>query len=138
MRVTEQIDAMEVSSAKPFNYLVVTRVWAVTLMLPLLVTYMAFVGLMGAYLNIHSNEQTSFPAFIDDAFARLSFLDIASSTFKALIYGFTIGITGAYMGYRAEQGTVGVGRAANVAVVVAMYLIFIEEMLIVQVVNAIR
>src|SRR5579859_1514497 len=138
MRVTEQIDAMEVSSANPFKFLVVTRIVAICCMLPLLVTYMAFVGLAGSYLNVHQNEQTSLRAFIDDAFGRISFLDLFASAFKALAYGFTIGVTGCYMGYTAGQGTVGVGRAANSAVVVSMFLIFVEEILIVQVVNAIR
>ncbi len=138
MKVTEQVDAMEVSSTNPFKFLVVTRVVATTCMLPLLVTYMAFLGLMGSYLNVHQNEQTSYEAFIGDAFSRLSFLDIFASTFKSLAYGFTIGIAGCYTGYTAGQGTVGVGKAANSAVVVAMFVIFIEEILIVQVVNSWR
>jgi phospholipid/cholesterol/gamma-HCH transport system permease protein len=138
MRVTEQIDAMEVSSANPFKFLVVTRVAAISLILPVLVTYMAFVGLIGSFLNVHQNEQTSLQAFIDEAFGRISFLDLFSSAFKALIYGFTIGITSCYMGFTAGQGTVGVGKAANSAVVVSMFVIFVEEILIVQLVNAIR
>ena len=54
---------------------------------------------------------------------------------NSAIYGFTIGMTGCFSGYIAQQGTVGVGRAANTAVVVSMFLIFIEEMVIVTVVN---
>jgi phospholipid/cholesterol/gamma-HCH transport system permease protein len=57
---------------------------------------------------------------------------------KSSVYGFTIGVAGCYQGYHAQNGTQGVGRAANSAVVVSMFLIFIEEMLIVQVINAIR
>jgi len=138
MRVTEQIDAMEVSSANPFKFLVVTRIIAISCMVPLLVTYMAFLGLTGSFLNIHQNEQTSLRAFLADAFARISFLDLLSSAFKSVVYGFTIGVTGCYLGFNAGQGTVGVGKAANSAVVVSMFLVFIEEILIVQVVNSIR
>jgi phospholipid/cholesterol/gamma-HCH transport system permease protein len=138
MKVTEQIDAMEVSATNPFKFLVVSRILATTLMLPLLTMYAAFVGLVGAYLNVHSNELTSLTSFISDAFARITFLDIFSSVIKAIVYGFTIGITGCYTGYHAEQGTVGVGRAANMAVIVSMFLIFIEEMVIVQIVNYFR
>ncbi|HTR32186.1 MAG TPA: ABC transporter permease [Puia sp.] len=138
MRVTEQIDAMEVCSANPFKFLVVTRVVAISIILPILVTYMAFMGLAGSFLNVNQNEQTSLAAFISDAFGRLSFLDLFASAFKSVVYGFTIGITGCYMGYYAKQGTVGVGKAANSAVVVSMFLVFIEEILIVQVVNSIR
>jgi phospholipid/cholesterol/gamma-HCH transport system permease protein len=54
---------------------------------------------------------------------------------KSAVYGFTIGLAGCFNGYNASQGTVGVGRAANTAVVVSMFLIFIEEMIIVQTVN---
>jgi phospholipid/cholesterol/gamma-HCH transport system permease protein len=138
MKVTEQIDAMEVSGTNPFKYLVVTRVTAITLMLPVLVIYTGLIGMMGAYLNIHQNELTSFQAFISSAFKTISFLDILTSVFKAICYGFTIGIAGCYQGYYAQNGTKGVGNAANAAVVLAMFMIFVEEMVIVQFVNAIR
>jgi phospholipid/cholesterol/gamma-HCH transport system permease protein len=138
MRVTEQIDAMEVSGTNPFKFLVVTRITAISLMMPILVLYTGFVGMMGSFLNIHANELTSFTAFIKSSLGTISFLDIFSSLFKALCYGFTIGVAGCYQGYNAENGTQGVGKAANLAVVLSMFLIFLEEMVIVQVVNAIR
>ncbi len=138
MKVTEQIDAMEVSATNPFKYLVVTRITAVTLMIPILVLYTGFVGMMGSYLNIHQTELTSFTAFFKSAFANITFLDISSSIFKAFCYGFTIGVAGCFQGYYAQNGTQGVGRAANSAVVLSMFLIFVEEMIIVQFVNVIR
>lgn len=138
MKVTEQIDAMEVSATNPFKFLVVTRITAISLMMPILVLYTGLVGILGSYLNIHQNELTSFTAFIKSAFSPISYLDIYSSLFKALCYGFTIGVAGCYQGYNAQNGTMGVGRAANNAVVLGMLLIFVEEVLIVQVVNAIR
>ena len=138
MNVTEQIDAMEVSGTNPFNFLVVSRVLAVTCTLPILMIYACFVGIMGSYLNVSQNELTSFTTFIHDAFGRITFVDIFASLFKSIMYGFTIGITGSYLGYKATQGTVGVGKAANSAVVVSMFLIFIEEIVIVQIVNSMR
>jgi phospholipid/cholesterol/gamma-HCH transport system permease protein len=138
MRVSEQIDAMEVSSTNPFKFLVSTRVLSITLMLPILMAYFGIVGLTGAYLNVHHNEQTSFTSFMQDAFSQISFLDLFASVLKSTVYGFTIGIAGCYKGYHAAQGTVGVGRAANAAVVVSMFMIFIEEMIIVQVINYFR
>jgi phospholipid/cholesterol/gamma-HCH transport system permease protein len=138
MKVTEQIDAMEVSGTNPFKFLVVTRITAITLMLPLLVIYTGLIGMLGSYLNIHQSELTSFPAFISSAFKTISFLDIYSSVFKALCFGFTIGVASCYQGYHAENGTKGVGKAANIAVVLSMFMIFVEEMVIVQIVNAIR
>jgi len=136
--VTEQIDAMEVSATNPFKFLVVTRVLATTFMIPVLTLYSGLVAMMGSFVNIHQNEQTSFAAFIKNAFSTISFLDINSSLVKAICFGFTIGAASCYQGYHAENGTQGVGKAANTAVVVSMFLIFIEEMIIVQFVNAIR
>ncbi|MEP6466417.1 MAG: ABC transporter permease [Parafilimonas sp.] len=138
MKVTEQIDAMEVSATNPFKFLVVTRVIASTLMQPVLMLYSGFVAMMGSFINVYANEQTSFKAFFESAFSTISFLDIFSSVFKSLLYGFTIGITGCYQGYYAQNGTQGVGKAANTAVVISMFMVFIEEMIVVQFVNAIR
>jgi phospholipid/cholesterol/gamma-HCH transport system permease protein len=138
MKVTEQIDAMEVSAVNPFKYLVVSRVLATTLMIPLLMCYTGFVAMMGAFLNVHQNEMTSFITFFQQAFDKISFLDIFSSLFKSIIYGFTIGMVGCYKGFHASNGTAGVGKAANQSVVLSMFLIFIEEILIVQITNSLR
>jgi phospholipid/cholesterol/gamma-HCH transport system permease protein len=138
MKVTEQIDAMEVSAINPFKYLVVTRVTASTIAIPILSFYCIAVGLLGSYLNVHLEEATSFVAFIKNAFSTIRFLDLNTSIIKAVVYGFTIGIVGCYKGFHATKGTTGVGNAANQAVIVSMFLIFIEEMIIVQIANWIR
>ena len=138
MKVTEQIDAMEVSATNPFKFLVVTRILAITLMMPILVLYTGFVGMYGSYLNVHENELTRFTAFFRNALSTITFLDIYSSLFRAFCYGFTIGVAGCYQGYYAQNGTQGVGKAANTAVVLSMFLIFVEEIVIVQFVNTIR
>lgn len=138
MRVTEQIDAMEVSATNPFKFLVASRILATTIMVPVLVMYTGFVGMMGSFLNVHFNEETSFPVFVRNAFSSIVFTDIYASVIKAICFGFTIGVAGCYQGYNAQKGTQGVGRAANIAVVVSMYLIFIEEITIVQIFNFLR
>ncbi|NVJ85842.1 MAG: ABC transporter permease [Algoriphagus sp.] len=138
MKVTEQIDAMEVSATSPFKFLVVTRVLATTFMIPVLVMYTDFVALIGSFLNVNANELVSLSTFFVQVFESISFLDIWSSVLKSLLFGFTIGIVGCYKGYHSSKGTEGVGRAANSAVVISMFLIFIEELLVLQVVNAIR
>lgn len=138
MKVTEQIDAMEVSAINPFKYLVVTRVLATTITVPLLALYCSFVGLYGSYVNVHSEETSSLISFYQSAFSSISFLDIFSGVIKAIVYGFTIGMVGSYKGFNATQGTRGVGKAANQAVVLSMFLIFIEEIVIVQIANWIR
>jgi len=138
MKVTEQIEAMEVSAINPFKYLVVTRVIATTITIPILALYCSFVALYGSYINVHAEETSSMISFYQSAFKTISFLDITTSVIKTLVYGFTIGIVGCYKGFNATQGTRGVGKAANQAVVLAMFLIFVEEVLIVQVANWLR
>jgi len=135
MKVTEQIDAMEVSAVDPYKFLVVTRVVATTVMIPVLTLYCTFVGLMGSFMNVHQNELTSFVTYFQSAFAQVSFLDLSSGIVKSIVYGFTIGIVGCYRGFTATNGTQGVGKAANRAVVFSMFLIFAEEIIIVQITN---
>ena len=138
MKVTEQIDAMEVSAINPFKYLVVTRVVATTIAIPVLALYCSFVALYGSYINVHAEETSSIISFYLNAFKTINFLDVATAVFKTVAYGFTIGVVGCYKGYHATQGTRGVGKAANQAVVLAMFLIFVEEVIIVQVANWFR
>jgi phospholipid/cholesterol/gamma-HCH transport system permease protein len=136
MRVSEQIEAMEVSSTNPFKFLVVSRVLATTCIVPVLAIYMGFIGLMGAFVNVYRNEQTSFVSFFQEAFVRITFADLFILVLKSAVFGYTIGMTVCFNGWYADQGTVGVGRAANMAVVASMFLIFIEEMLIVTLINS--
>jgi phospholipid/cholesterol/gamma-HCH transport system permease protein len=138
MKVTEQIDAMEVSAINPFKYLVSTRVLACTITIPILGLYCGFVALMGSYFSVHKNEATSIVSFFHNGFSTITFLDIFSSLAKSIVFGFTIGMIGCYKGYNATNGTQGVGKAANQAVVLAMFLVFIEEVVIVQMANWIR
>lgn len=138
MRVTEQIDAMEVSAVKPFKFLVNSRVGATTIMIPMLMLYAAFISMFGSFVDIYFHEQTSVTTFVQNAFSKITFLDFASSIIRSIVFGFTIGIVGCYQGYNTTGGTQGVGRAANSAVVISMFLIFIEEMVILQIINYFR
>jgi phospholipid/cholesterol/gamma-HCH transport system permease protein len=138
MKVTEQIEAMEVSAINPFKYLVTTRVIATTITVPVLGLYCGFVALMGSYFSVHSNEATGLTSFFNNGFATITFLDVFSSVIKSTVFGFTIGMIGCYKGYNAANGTQGVGKAANQAVVLAMFLIFIQELIITQMANWIR
>src|SRR5258708_11446942 len=105
MRVTEQIDAMEVSGTRPFKFLVCTRVLATTLTIPILATYTGFIALVGGYLNVATNEGISYTAFVEQFFQPLMFLDFTSSLLKSVVFGFTIGIVGCYQGYFSTKGT---------------------------------
>jgi phospholipid/cholesterol/gamma-HCH transport system permease protein len=107
-------------------------------MIPVLVLYVDFVALMGSFINVNQNELVSLSTFFVQVFEAVSFLDVFSSIIKSLVFGFTIGIVGCYKGYNSSNGTEGVGKAANASVVMSMFLIFIEELLALQIVNAIR
>lgn len=138
MKVTEQLEAMEVSGIDPYRHLVVTRALATALVLPVLVVYCSAVGLGGSYFDIVRNESTSFVAFLEDGFATLTFLDLAASLGKSVLFGFSIGIIACFQGFHATRGTVGVGRAANAAVVLGMVVVLLEEVLVVQVIHWVR
>ena len=133
MKVTEQIDAMEVSGTNPFKYLVVTRVLAATLMLPVLVMLGNAISLYGAWLGVNIHSTTSFSLFWTQVFDILSFSDVLPAFIKCYFFGFAVGIIGCYKGYNSSKGTEGVGRSANSAVVVSSVMIFIIDLLAVQI-----
>lgn len=133
MKVTEQIDAMEVSGINPYKYLVVTRILATTLMVPLLVVFADGVGIMGGYVGINIHSDVSLYRYFSQVFASLEFLDIIPATIKTFFFGFFIGMIGCYMGFTAASGTESVGKAATSAVVATSLTIFIIDMLAVQI-----
>lgn len=135
MKVTEQIDAMDVSGVNAFKFLVVTRVLATSLMIPMLMMYTAAISLLGSFIDVYANEQLSSYTFFQHAFEKITYLDFASSIFRSMVYGFTISIIGCFKGYNTTQGTQGVGKSANMAVVISMFLIFIEEMVIIEIIG---
>jgi phospholipid/cholesterol/gamma-HCH transport system permease protein len=133
MKVTEQIDAMEVAAINPFKYLVVTRILATTLMIPLLVIFADGIGILGGFIGVNMHGDISLVRYISKVFESLSFLDIVPATIKTFFFGFFIGLIGCYKGFTAENGTESVGKAANSAVVTASLTIFIIDMLAVQI-----
>lgn len=127
MRVTEQIDAMEVSGTNPFKFLVVTRVLATTLMLPLLVVFGDLIALYGSALVENLKGDVSFRLYFNTVFNALSYGDLIPATLKSFFFGFVIGLIGCYKGYYSAKGTAGVGLAANTAVVMASLLLFVVD-----------
>ncbi|HMO32993.1 MAG TPA: ABC transporter permease [Lacibacter sp.] len=132
MKVTEQIDAMEVSGTNPFKYLVVTRVLAATVMLPVLVLLSDAIALYGAYIGVNIKEVLSLHLFWNQVVDNLVFSDVIPAFVKTFFFGFAVGIVGCYKGYYSNKGTEGVGRSANSAVVVGSVLIFVLDLLAVQ------
>lgn len=136
MKVTEQIDAMEVSGTNPFKYLVVTRVLAATLMLPVLVILGDAISLYGSYLGVNIKGATSYQLFWTQVFDSLTYADVLPAFFKSYFFGLAVGVVGCYKGYNSSKGTEGVGSSANSAVVVSSILIFIIDLLAVQISDA--
>ncbi len=116
MRVTEQIDAMEVSGTNPFKYLVVTRILATTAMLPL-------------------KGDVSFLQYFNQVFDNIEFSDLLPATIKTFFFGFAIGMVGCFKGYQCKSGTRGVGIAANSAVVYSSMLLFVIDFIAVLITN---
>ncbi|NLI71488.1 MAG: ABC transporter permease [Bacteroidales bacterium] len=135
MKVTEQIDAMEVSGTKPLNFVVATRVLATTIMVPLLVFFADACGLVGGYFGMNIFEKMNFQLYMTTAFDMLEFIDVVPATIKTVVFGFFIGLIGAFKGYKAGLGTESVGVAANSAVVSASLAIFVIDLVAVLVTN---
>lgn len=133
MKVTEQIDAMEVSSTNPMRFLVVTRVLAATLMIPLLVLYADALGIVGSWAGANIKGDVTFTLFFSQAFKHVDFFDFLPAVIKSFFFGAVIGLVGCYKGYNAGRGTESVGIAANSAVVLASLIVFIVDMIAVQI-----
>jgi len=137
MRVTEQIDAMEVSSANPIKFLIVPRILAATLMLPILVLYADALGILGGWLAANIKGDVSFVLFITQAFGDVQFIDLFPAIIKTFFFGAVIGMVGCYKGFNAGRGTESVGIAANSAVVMSSLLVIIVDLIAVQITDII-
>ena len=118
MKVTEQIDAMEVSG---------------TLMVPILVIIADLISLYAAYIGVNIKDVVSIDLFFSQVFNSLVFGDVLPALIKTYFFGFAIGIIGCYKGYNSMKGTEGVGIAANSAVVVSSLVVFILDLIAVQI-----
>jgi phospholipid/cholesterol/gamma-HCH transport system permease protein len=132
MKVTEQIDAMEVSSTNPIKFLVVTRILASVLMIPVLILYADTLGIFGSWAGANIKGDVSLVLFFSQAFSHVEFIDFLPAVVKSVFFGAVIGFVGCYKGYHAGRGTESVGLAANSAVVLSSLLIIIVDMIAVQ------
>jgi len=135
MKVTEQIDAMDVSGANPMQYLVVTRILATTFMVPLLTLLGDVLGLTGGFLAINISSHVSAMLYFNKCIASIGFTDFLPALVKTVFFGFVIGFIGCYKGYNSNKGTESVGLAANSAVVAASLWIFVIDAIVVQISN---
>jgi phospholipid/cholesterol/gamma-HCH transport system permease protein len=129
MRVTEQIDALTTLSTNPQKYLIVPRLIAATLALPMLVLVGDIIGVFGGFLvsvyRLHFNAAD----YISQTCEHLETRDVASGLWKAAVFGFIIAIMGCYNGFNSKGGAQGVGAATTNAVVTASILILISDYL---------
>ena len=132
MRVTEQIDAIESLSIDSFKLLVVPRVIACVLALPLLTLFMDFSGLLGGYLAELASSGVSFTLYIRRAFEDLQWANFIAPTLKTAVFGFIIGTVSSYFGYTTNMGSAGVGRAATNSVVVSSLIVIVADVILVK------
>jgi phospholipid/cholesterol/gamma-HCH transport system permease protein len=132
MRVTEQIDALEALAVDAFRYLVVTRVIACIIALPILTTVMNFAGMFGGYLAERAATGMSLRLYFTRAFSLIGFSDYVPSTMKTMVFGFIIATVSSYLGFTTDSGTEGVGRASTRAVVLSSMLIIVSNVILVR------
>lgn len=133
MKVTEQIEAMEVSSTNPIRYLVVPRVLAATLMIPILVLYADALGILGSWFGANIKGDITFVLFFTQAFSSIGFMDFLPAVVKTFFFGAAIGFVGCFKGYTAGRGTESVGKAANESVVLASMFVILIDLIAVQI-----
>ena len=132
MKVTEQIDAIEASAVNPHKFLVVTRILACMLVLPLLTLVADFCGILAGWLANTLIDKTPLQLFINKGFETIGFDDLLPSLFKALVFGFIIGLVGCFQGMRTSGGTEGVGRASTSAVVLSSLFVILADVVLVR------
>jgi len=132
MKVTQQIDAIEVSGVNPYRYLAATRILACALMLPLLTLAADFSGVLMGWITNTLAEPMSFRLFLDTGLKHMTFDDFLPTTFKTVVFGLIIGVISCFQGMRVEGGTEGVGRAATSSVVLSSLFIIVADVLLVR------
>lgn len=133
MRVTEQIDALEVLATNPVHYLVVPRVWATALTLPMLIVLADVVGIAGGYLVSVVLMGANPVSFLHRSFQYMEMSDVMSGLIKAFVFGFIIALVGCQKGYHTRGGAKGVGRATTQAVVTASISVLITDFFLTKV-----
>jgi phospholipid/cholesterol/gamma-HCH transport system permease protein len=132
MRATEQIDAIETLSIDSFKLLVVTRVIACTVMLPLLTVFMDAAGILGGFLSEHIWSHLSFTLYMQRAFDGVALADFLPPTLKTAVFGYLIGIISCFYGYTTNEGSDGVRKAATNSVVISSLVVILADVILVK------
>jgi phospholipid/cholesterol/gamma-HCH transport system permease protein len=135
MRLTEQIDALEMLGLSPLRVLVAPRLLACMLSLPLLTLFISYLALAAGWLAEAVVGSLSWTQYATACIRVLSLRQVVPATLKTIVFGLLIGITGCYCGIHAHGGTEGVGRAATRAVVVSIFLVLVSDVLLVKLIQ---
>ena len=132
MRASEQIDAIESLSIDSFKFLVVPRVLACVIALPLLTLFMDFSGMLGGFLSETLSSHISPELYLNRAFDYLQWSNFIAPTLKTAAFGFIIGCVSSYFGYTTDKGAKGVGEAATNSVVISSLLIILADVILIK------
>lgn len=127
MRVTEQIDALGTMAVNPVQFLIVPRILAGIVMLPILTVLADVLGMIGGYLVGVELLGINSATYVSRTFDYLELEDIYNGLIKATFFGLVLSLIGCYKGYHAEGGAEGVGRATTSSVVLACTLILVSD-----------
>jgi len=134
MKVTEQIDALEAVAVDPFKYLVVTRVIACVIAVPLLTTVMNFTGMLGGFAAETAVTGMPLGTYFRQAFGAIQFSDLIPATLKTTVFGFIIATVSSYLGMHTTRGTEGVGQASTRSVVLSSIFLIAANVLLVRII----
>jgi len=127
MKVTDQIDAMRAMATDPYKKLVVTRILALLIMVPLLVAVADVVGLLGGMLIAVTNLNVGQELYRTTVLNALYLEDLVSGLVKPIVFAFLVGTIGCFLGMNTTGGTKGVGSATTLSVVISSIFIFILD-----------
>lgn len=137
MKLSEQIDAIEVLGMSPLKQLVGPRVLACMLALPLLTIKIAFLAVLGGYVAELLGGTMGWREYQNEALRDLRLQDVVPATLKTIVFGYLVGVTACYFGMKAGGGTEGVGIAATRSVVLSIFLVVVSDVLLVKVIQLI-
>jgi phospholipid/cholesterol/gamma-HCH transport system permease protein len=132
MRATEQIDAIETLSVDSFKLLVVTRIIACTVMLPLLTIFMDAAGILGGFVSEHVASHLSWTLYMQRAFDGVALADFIPPTLKTAVFGYLIATISCYYGYTTNEGSDGVRKAATNSVVISSLVVILADVILVK------
>jgi phospholipid/cholesterol/gamma-HCH transport system permease protein len=135
MRLTEQVDALEVLGMSPLRELVAPRLAACMLALPVLTLFIMYLALGCGYLAEAIGGSMTMTQYVNECLRVLRLRDVIPATLKTSVFGYLIGVVGCWFGMNARGGTEGVGRAATGGVVASIFLVLIADVVLVKMIQ---